>query len=214
MNQLGDGLEAADYSVNEVTKLRNPDLLMQIKLVLEGNAAIVRHCLKLALDKPFNPTEFIGEEWTIWRGPSDGNGLEGKEDCVTEPEVVDFDEILIETYHLQGDETSVHGEEKMKRARASKNRQLGGRAFLALWNNWKACKAVGKPEDSILEKLRRANKIGNIIYFFGFTLRDGIGSRVALYLIFSGKCWGWVYDWLGKPWPDDISTACLSVVED
>lgn len=195
MNQMADGLEAADYSVDEVTKLRNPDLLMQIKLILMGVAAIVRHCLKLVLNKAFNPAEFLGKDWKVWHGPVNGNGLEGDEDCVAEPDIVDFKHVVIET-HLQGNEANVHGEEKMKRARAGRNCQLGGRAFLALWENWQECKAKGHPEDSILEKLRRAKKIGNVVYFFGLSLRHPDGHRYVLYLYFDGREWYWHHYWL------------------
>jgi len=211
MNQVGDGLEAADYSVDEVTKLRNPDLLMQIKLVLSGVAVIVRHCLKLALPKVFNPTEFIGAGWTVWKGPADGNGLEGDDDCVPEPDVMDFEQIVLET-HLQKGKTSVHGEEKMRLARAGKNQQLGGRAFLSLWKDWQKCKADGKPEESILEKLRRAKKIGNVIYFFGLTLRGPGGYRCVLYLCFDGVEWRWDCRWLGFHWfSGGPSVALVSV---
>jgi len=211
MNQVGDGLEAADYSVDEVTKLRNPDLLMQIKLVLTGVAVIVRHCLKLALPRVFNPTEFIGKDWTVWKGPADGNGLEGDEDCVPEPDVMDFEQIVLET-HLQQGKTSIHGEEKMHLARVGKNQQLGGRAFLSLWKDWQKCKADGKPEESILEKLRRAKKIGNVIYFFGLTLRYPISRRRVLCLYFNGEGWYWDYNWLGNVWSAADPSASLASV--
>jgi hypothetical protein len=212
MNQLGDGLEAANYSVDEVTKLRNPDLLMQIKLVIMGLATIVRACFRLALDKAFNPAEFIGKDWSVWKGPIDGNGLEGDEDSVPEPDVVDFEQVVLET-HLQEGETKVHGEEKMRRARSSKNVQLGGRAFLALWNDWLACKVAGKPEDSVLEKLRMAEKIGNVIYFFGLTLRDPRGRRRVLCLCFYGKGWDWGCYWLGSHWHGDDPSVSLASVK-
>jgi len=212
MNQLGDGLEAAGYGVDDVTKLRSPEILLQFLLVLQGLATVVRANFKLALTAIFSPVEFIGLGWSVWKGPVDGNGVEGDEECVTEPDIVDFEQIVLET-HLQGDDTSVHGEEKMRRARASKNRQLGGKAFLALWNNWRACKAAGKPEDSILEKLRKAKKIGNVVYFFGLTLRDSDGARCVLCLCFNVGGWGWDYDWLGNHWHASGPSVALASVE-
>ncbi|OGZ90320.1 MAG: hypothetical protein A2599_03310 [Candidatus Staskawiczbacteria bacterium RIFOXYD1_FULL_39_28] len=198
MNQLGDGLETAGYTPEEVTKLRSPEVLSQFKLVLIGLATIVRACFKLALDKAFNPSEFVGSGWTVWKGPADGTGLEGDEDCVAEPAVVDFERIALETHLQESDNGSVHGEEKMRRARASKNRQLGGRTFLGLWNDWLVCKAAGKPEDSILEHLRRAGKIGTVVYFFGLVLRDPYGRRCVLCLGFDGGRWYWDCRWLGR----------------
>lgn len=138
--------------------------------------------------------------------------MTGDEDYVPEPDIVDFEQIVLET-HLQGEETSIQGEEKMKRARASKNRQLGGKAFLALWNNWLSCKSAGKPKDSILEHLRRSGKIGTVVYFFGRTLRNPDGDRCVLFLCFSSGEWDWCYYWLGYYWNDgDPSVALASVL--
>lgn len=180
--------------------------------VTRGLASIVRHSFKLALDKVFNPTEFIGDGWSIWLGPADGDGLEGDEDYLLEPDVVDFEQLVLET-HLKGEETSILGEEKMKRARASKNRQLGGKTFLALWLNWQECKAAGKPEDSILECLCRGGKIGKVIYFFGLTLRDPLGNRRVLCLCLFGGAWRWGYNWLGNQWDAGIPSVSLASVE-
>ncbi|MDD5011846.1 MAG: hypothetical protein PHQ00_06965 [Phycisphaerae bacterium] len=211
MNQLGDGLEASDFSVDEVTKLRNPAVLRQVKLYLLGLVTIVRVCFKLALDKALDPSSFIGKDWKIWKGPTDGDGLTGDEDYVPEPDIVDFEQIMLET-HLQGEETSIYGEEKMKRARESKNRQLGDKAFLALWNNWLSCKSAGKSEDSILERLRWSGKIGTVVYFFGRTLRRPGGNRCVLCLYFGGGGWRWDYYWLDDRWGDDISSVALASV--
>ena len=195
-NELKMAFRRAGWTNADIKKLSEGNLAEQVLLVSKGLATIVRHCLKLALPKVFNPTElFIGAGWTVWKGPADGNGLKGDEDCVPEPDVMDFEQIVLET-HLQQGKTSIHGEEKMHLARVGKNQQLGGRAFLSLWKDWQKCKADGKPEESILEKLRRAKKIGNVIYFFGLTLRSPVGGRCVLYLSFRGMGWDWSYDWL------------------
>jgi len=209
-HQLMESLERAGYTPAHVTALgqNSNGVLDQLMLVLTGVAVIVRHCLKLALPKVFNPTEFIGAGWTVWKGPADGNGLEGDEDCVPEPDVMDFEQIVLET-HIQEGKTSVHGEEKMRLARAGKNQQLGGRAFLSLWKDWQKCKADGKPEESILEKLRRAKKIGNVIYFFGLTLRRPGGDRCVLCLYFGGVGWDWGDDWLGGRWDSGSPSVAL-----
>lgn len=213
MNQLGDGLEAADYSVDDVTKLRSPEVLSQIKLVLLGLATIVRSCLKIALAKAFNPVEFIGKDWSVWKGPADGNGLKGEEDRdVREEElnVVDFEQLILET-NLQGEETVVNGEEKLRRLKAGKNIRLGGKAFLALWEDYKAREAEGKPEESVLEKLRKSKKV-TCIYFFGFVLRGPFGGRGVLYLYFDGREWYWYDRWLGCDWRVDGPSASLASI--
>jgi hypothetical protein len=196
--------------------IENPKALQKLLAGLvpsdNGSATIVRACFRLALDKAFNTAEFIGKDWSVWRGQVDGNGLEGDEDSVPEPDIVDFQEIVLET-HLQEGETKVHGEKKMRRARTGSNQQLGGRAFLALWNDWLACKVAGKPEDSVLEKLRMAEKIGNVIYFFGLTLRGPRGDRDVLGLCFSGKVWFWDYRWLGDRWLGGSPSVSLASVK-
>ena len=211
MNQLADAFEGENYSDEDVTKLRG--ILLKLKMVFAGVATIVLVCFKLSLDKAMNPSEFIGGDWKFWRGPADGDGLNGDEDYVLEPDVVDFEQVVLET-HLKDKETSIRGEEKMKRARASKNRQPGDKAFLALWNDWLAKKAEGKLEDSILERLHRSGKIGNVIYFFGRTLRNPDGYRCVLYLyrLDNGR-WYWYYCWLGRHWSADVPSVSLASVE-
>jgi len=213
-HQLLDALQEHGFTPADVTALgQNANgVLDLLKLVLLGIASIVRACLKFALDKVFNPSEFIGSDWKVWRGPTDGDGFSGDEDCVPEPDVVDFEQVVLET-HLQGKETSVHGEEKMRRARAGKNQQLAGKAFLALWNNWLACKKAGKPEDSILERLRRSGKIGTVIYFFGLVLRGPHGYRYVLSLYFDGREWRWHCHWLDRDWDADDPSVSLASVD-
>jgi len=211
MNQLGDGLEAADYSIDEVTKLRDPATLAQIKLILMGIAVIVRSSFKLVLDKAFNPSEFIGQGWAFWKGSVNGNGLEGDDACVQEPDIVDFEHIVLET-HLKKGESAIHGEEKMKRARVSKNHQLGSKALLALWNDYQTKKAEGKSGDSILEMLRKSGKIGTVIYFFGSVLRDPNGDLSVLSLAFSNGEWSWYYSWLDDDWIAANPSASLASV--
>lgn len=212
---LVDSLETRGFTPDQLTALgQNRDgVLDNLKLCLLCLATIVRACFKLALDKTLDPSSFIGKNWSFWRGPAGGNGLEGDEDYVPEPDIVDFEQIVLET-HLEGKKTSIHGEEKMKRARKSKNRQLGDKAFLALWSNWLACKAVGKPEDSILERLRRSGKIGTVIYFFGRVLRNPRGRRYVLCLFFSGREWYWFYYWLDSGWGADLPSAALASVNE
>ena len=213
-HQLAEALQEHGFTAANVTALgqNSNGVLDQIKLILLGLATVIQACLKLALDKVFNPSEFIGSDWKIWKGPADGDGLEGDKDCVPEPDVVDFEQIVMET-HLQGKETSVHGEEKMRRARASQNKQLAGKAFLALWNNWLACKNAGKPEDSILERLRKSGKIGNVIYFFGLALRSPVGSRLVLCLYFYGEGWNWSCHWLDGHWGAGSPSVALASVK-
>lgn len=213
MNQFADGCDVAGITPEMLTRMRDPGFLAQVKMVLVGLATIVRACLKLALDKDFSPASFINERWSTWKGPVDGNGTDGDEDYVPEPDMIDFEQIVAEVHLRKEDGGSVIGEEWMRRSRASKNRQLGGKAFLALWNDWQACKAAGKPEDSVLERLRKSGKIGTIIYFFGQTLRVSGGNRCVLYLCFGGREWDWYYFWLDSHWDAKSPSVALASVE-
>lgn len=214
-HQLMEALQEKGFTAGQVTELgqNSNGLLDQVKLVLMGLATVVRSYFKLALDKTFNPSEFIGKDWSVWKGPADGKGLEGDDDSVVESGTVDFEQVALET-HLQGIETSLNGEEKMRRARSDKNKaQLGGKAFLALWNDYQTRKAEGKPEESILEKLRKSGKIGNVVYFFGLTLRSPNGYRNVLYLCFDGPEWYWDCYWLVSDWNSGNPSASLASVK-
>jgi hypothetical protein len=162
--------------------------------------------LKLACAKPFSPSEFMGEGWTVWKGPADGNGLEGPENRDVREDtlsVIDWEEVLLES-HLQGEETSVYGEEKLRRANASGKIQLGGKAFLSLHEDYQANR-----ENSVLEKLRR--KGVTCIYFFGLRLRGPSGRRDVLYLCVSGSEWRWRYRYLnGRRWSAARPSASLA----
>lgn len=47
-----------------------------------GGKFTFKESTKMIIDraKPFNSAEFIGSDWNVWRGPKDGNGLEGEEE--------------------------------------------------------------------------------------------------------------------------------------
>ena len=207
-HQLADALEVEGFTPEELTTLgQNQDeVLTNLKLVLRGLAKIVRECFKLACEKSFSPEGFIGEGWTVWKGPADGNGLEGEENRDKREDdliVIDWEEqVLLET-HLQGEETSVHGEEKLKRTIASGNIQLGGKAFGSLWEDYQA-----NGENSVLEKLHR--KGVTHIYFFGLRLRNPSGDRRVLCLWFDGSEWHWDCRWLDDGWDADGLSASLA----
>jgi hypothetical protein len=208
MNQVGDALEAAGFTPNDVTKLRDPDILTQLKLVLMGLAAIVRHSFKLECTQPFWPDEFLEHGWSVWRGPAYGNGLSGKEKRDKRADALDFvdwDHVLLET-HLQGGEASVGGEEKLRRANASGNIQLGVNQFFSLWNDYKQ-----NGKDSVLERLRF--KGVERIYFFGTIMRGPNGHRYVLYLFLGGSRWLYGSSLLDCKWRAFSPSASIESVK-
>lgn len=139
---------------------------------------------------PFNPAEFIGEGWTFWRGPADGNGLEGdlEQDsrslALTE---VDISKILLEV-HLNGKETYTTGEERLKRLIATDRIRLDLGVFKTLWDN-----------KALIPTRFKEKTNGNTTYIFfdGQTLRDPNGKRCTLCLFLGGDgAWYWYVDWL------------------
>lgn len=204
-HQLANALEVAGYTAADITTLgQNRELLVEFRLVLRGLAKIVREPFKLACNKSPSPKAFIGKGWAVWKGPVDGNGLEGEEDRdVREDEllVIDWEQVLLED-HLEEEEASIYGEEKLRRAIASGKIQLGGNAFFSLWTDYKT-----NCENSILEKLRH-NGVTRI-YFFGLRLRNPRGGRDVLCLFVDGSGWCWRCDWLGSSWSDGGRSASL-----
>lgn len=152
--------------------------------------------IRINPDLKFDPTEFIGSGWTVWKGPADGYGLKGEQDldkrslALTE---VDLAAAIFES-GLKKSESSINGEEKLKRLQASANTQFGGNIFLALWQDYQQNK-----ENSCLEWLWRNRKI-SWMSFFGLVLRDPNGNRRVLYLYRYGDGWVWGDGWLGDGW--------------
>ena len=166
--------------------------------------------LKSFLTKQFDPAEFIGKGWTIWKGPSDGDGLSGEEDMdkrslsLTE---IDIASLFFENC-LKGDEKSITGEEKLRRLKEEKPEltRLGGNIFLGLWSDYQANR-----ENSVLKMLYQTRKI-RFIDFPGLILRNPHGDRDVLYLYRDdGGEWDWSGRWLGNDWDaDDLSAVRAS----
>lgn len=143
---------------------------------------------------PFNPAEFIGIGWSIWRGPADGDGLSGEEDQDERSlalKEIGPAKILLETC-LQ-DEKSITGEERILRLKGAGRIRLDAAIFQVFWKN--------KP--LIPEHFKKKIQ-GNATYIFfdGTPLRSPDGGRYTLYLCFEGGrwCgrWYWRCSWLGN----------------
>ena len=160
---------------------------------LDGEGGTRSSSLKLLpidRSKPFNPAEFIGKSWSVWRGPADDNGLEGEEErdtrLVTLVEL-DFDKVQLTTC-LKQDESVTTGEERIKRLKADGRVRLDENAFQAFWEN-RAQLPVRFKE--------RVNGNIQFIFFDGVVLRSPSGLRFTLFLYFSfGGSWSWSYYWL------------------
>ena len=187
-----------------LTKATGGEFFGLVKEVLEGRAEICRieqlgsvisekQILTIDRSKPFDPLEFLGRGWTIWRGPADGNGLEGDEEqnarslAITK---IDLSKIQLVTT-LRAGENTVKGEENLRRLREANHTCLDAGIFQTFWN-----------QQELIPQLLKELTNGGITYVFfkGTTLRTPHGSRCVLGFYFRGGGWDWVFRWLGHDW--------------
>lgn len=140
--------------------------------------------------KPFDPVAFIGKGWSFWRGPIDGNGLEG--DMEQDERSLAITEVDLNKIHpvttLKGKEKGITGEENLRRLKASGDIRLDAKVLETFWGN----------QHLILESWKeKTNGLTTYIFFDGTFLRSPSGNRSALYLFFDGGQWYWYYLWLG-----------------
>ena len=182
----------------------NNALVRGLLTILRGGA-VVKPLVEVSVPKPqsrtllpidrsklFNPAEFIGAGWSVWRGPVNGNGLEGDEErdlrsaTLTE---LDINQVQLVT-HLKGRELVTIGEERIKRLKTDGRIRLDENVFQAFWNN----------KDLIPARFKeRVNGNIQFIFFDGIVLRGPDGYRFALYLYFGDDgSWLWYYSWLDR----------------
>lgn len=150
----------------------------------------------------FNPEKFLGRRgWTIWRGSSDCYDRDGEEEqdsrslAITE---LDLSKIQLVTT-IREDESTVNGEENLRRLREANHICLDAKIFQTLWEN-----------KILIPPLFKELTNGDITYIFfnGTTLCHPIGGRFVLYLCFLKGEWRWNYGLLGG----DLSVRSLSAV--
>jgi hypothetical protein len=131
MIQLLVAMKYSDWTLGHTEALINKlGGVKRAKLFLSGQLIVVSpdqvfkpSTLNIDRTNPFDPAKFIGEGWSIWRGPKDksdpkySKGLEGDEEqdrrslAITE---IDPAKLLIQT-GLKDKETTIVGEEKRAR---------------------------------------------------------------------------------------------------
>ncbi|MBI4992129.1 MAG: hypothetical protein HZB99_02825 [Candidatus Harrisonbacteria bacterium] len=148
--------------------------------------------LKIDRAKPFDPVAFIGKGWSVV-----GEDTDARSEALTE---VDLSKVRFETM-LNPNETSITGEEKLKRLKKAGHIRLDAKVFQTLWEN-----QLLIPE-SWKEKVN-----GNIrfIFFDGTVLRYPDGDRYVLCLYWFDGRWHWSCNWLGSDWDVDGPSAVLA----
>ena len=129
---------------------------------------------KLVCSRNFDPAVFMGDGWSIAE----------EDDRASDLTVIDPTAITLLTCR-EKEEQQPTGERCLKRLKEMPYVRLGGRAFLALWENQQAIPAIWK------EPL-------TFVFFDGLVLGHRNGNRYSLYLSWHDDAWHWYSGWLGN----------------
>ena len=141
---------------------------------------------KLNCAKHFDPALFMGESWSA---------AEVDERADHFPEI-DVNAIALVNCLKKEDELPI-GEHCVKLLKEAPYVRLGGRAFLALWENQTAI-----PENW--------KKPLTFVFFDGLILRHRNGNRYSLYLSWHDHRWHWYSAWLGNTRSANSASAVLA----
>jgi hypothetical protein len=163
-----------------------------VQSIIEHRNPWVGHSLIINRGVPFNPSKFIGQGWTVWKGPVEGDGLSGKEEqgsrslAFTE---IDFDRVFFETCLFAG-ETHISGEEKIIRHAKMGHICADAKIGQELLNE--------KGQKTLLYLLKE--KGIEYLELPDTTLRSPRIERYTLYLYWAPREreWGWSYEWLKR----------------
>ena len=124
-----------------------------------------------------------------------GDGWSAAEEDQRANELVEFhvDEIMLVTC-LKKDEQYPTGETCVKLLKETPYIRLGGRAFLALWEN----------QSSIPQSWKE-----HFVFFDGLILLHRNGNRYVLYVSWHDDGWHWYSCWVGNSRPDRNRSAVL-----
>lgn len=161
----------------------------------------------VVLTDDFNLEEFIGEEgWSIWKGPLQGDGLEGEEDrdqANDQLSMVDIAKVVVDDCILPG-EHMITGEEKLLRLKAVPGRiLLDARVAAILWNDYQE-----SGDDSILEWLYCERQV-SYVDFFGEILRSPDKDRQVFCLDRDSRGWELYKFPIKDDWQARNGSACL-----
>ena len=148
--------------------------------------------IKIDRAHPFDPVNFLGGDWSI--AEEDERSL-----ALTE---VDLTKVRLETT-LRAGETSVKGEERLKRLKKAGYIRLDAKVFRAFWE-----------DKALIPEEWKQKTNGNVtrIYFDGTVLRDPRGDRDVLSLYWRDGQWLWSAYWLGRGWSALSPSAVLASI--
>lgn len=198
LNAIAILMNNADWDAVSGTVLQkvinNPrDAGSQFTAFLKNGGRVIQGVPKvIPIDRTsaFDPVTFIGEGWSI---------VEEDERSLAFTEV-DLSKINFETTLAEG-ETSVVGEEKLKRLKEAGHIRLDAKVFQTLWDNRHLIPESWK---------QKTNGNTTYIFFDGTILRDPDGRRYVLYLYWQSGEWSWSCSWLGGRWRAYVPSAILA----
>ncbi|MBI5421137.1 MAG: hypothetical protein HZA35_02380 [Parcubacteria group bacterium] len=159
--------------------------------------------LTIDRSQPFNSEPFFDNWWSFWKGPIDGNGLEGDEEqdqrslTITE---LDLNKIRLVT--MFNGKTRMSGEESLVLLKASGVIRLDAKVFKTLLENQSHI-----PK----EWWKKTNGLTTSIFFDGTVFRGSRGTCWTLCLCLSGGECGWGYGGIGYSRSvDDLSAVYVN----
>lgn len=189
-----------------ITALQKKELRSQIKsgvinetimqAFIEHRNPWESHILTIDRTVPFDTETFIGKGWSIWKGPIEGNGLQGEEEqdqrSLSMSEIT-LEQMLFKT-GLKQDEISVSGEDKIKRHRALSHIMADAKIGQILY------------EEEGQKTLWAVSKRTKLTWFElpGTTIRSPEADRSDMCLYQDYEEWRWCCRWLG-------SNRCLGI---
>lgn len=164
--------------------LKDRGLLKQIVgLIMAAKTVIGNLVIK---SSPFDPVAFVGRGWRTVAEEHDARSA-----ALTE---VDFSKVDFVTCLKEG-ESSITGEQKLERLKASGHLRFGATVFMGLWNDY-----LANGENCVLERLYQEKGI-TYLDFFGDVLLNPGGDRFVLYVYRSDAGeWVWRCYWLDCDW--------------
>ena len=141
---------------------------------------------KLICAKRFDPAVFMGESWSA-----------AEEDERAE-RVAEIDVGTIALVScVKKDDAQPTGARCLQLLQEAPHIRLGGRAFLALWENQKDIPEIWKEPHTF-------------VFFDGLVLKHRNGNRYCLYLSWHDATWHWYSCWLGNTRSATSLTAVLA----
>jgi len=173
-----------------VEKLAKPEFARELAKFARRETCWAAAIIKIVRNR-FNPAEFIGGGFSIVTEETDTRSA-----ALTELDLNKVQQVTM----LKNGESSIKGEEKLRRLKSSDYIRLDADIFLTLWEN-----------QHLIPELWKEKVNGNIRYvFFGGTiLQDSVGFRHVLCLYWRDGAWHWYVDWLENGWHANHLSAVL-----